>query len=159
MSTLTDRDGHFNFRQLVAGDYTLRVQGKSGYGRTGSLKVRVGLPLTNIRLELQKVYKIKGVVDLSVYAKRGDYLYLHLRDEKTHEGRGTQIDSTTGAFEISSLPPGTYTGEIHCWGPSTSGMKLGYTPVPIVLRDDIEDLKIRPVFANPKAKKKTPSRR
>ena len=155
VTTITDRNGRFDFPTLVAGTYWVHIQGDQGYGRSEKLQVQAGLPVIGVRIDLEQVYTIKGVIDLSVYPQKPDYMYVWFSDDKTRRSRGAQVDSRTGKFEIRGLPKGSYTGAITYW--SSSGdrqYRQGHTPEPIVVDGDRTGIKIRPTFEQPKPPKR-----
>jgi hypothetical protein len=151
VTTFTDEFGRFGFKKVVAGDYHIRVRAASGYGRTPKLVVQGGLPLTDVMLKLQKVYTLKGKVDVSVYPKKVDYMYIQFTG--AGESRGTRVGSETGEFRMTGLPRGEYKVQISCWGSTSADYRTASGGQPVLLNRDIKDLKITPVFKKRKPRK------
>jgi len=149
MHAISDQQGRFEFKQLPAGTFELGVEGASGWGRSKGLAVEGGLTLSDVRIQLEKVFTIRGKVDLSVYPEiaKSDYMYIWFREEKNRGGnRGNRVNSTTGEFTVTGLPRGKYTAQISNWGNANEAYRTGHTTQLLMVDRDLTAITIRPTF-------------
>ena len=147
MKTITDKNGRFEFKQLVVGIYSVSVQGTSGWGQKAGIAVEAGLAQTDVRVQLERVYTIQGKVDLSVYPKteKADYIYIWFNAKNSRGGgnRGSRVSNTTGEFTVSGLPKGTYNAQISRWGSSDTNYRNGHLAQPLTVDRDLKNLQGR----------------
>ena len=62
---------------MPAGVYSISVRGKAGHAVLKKQTVKAGLHLTNVNLNLERVYTVSGKVDMSVYPKTTGRMQVH----------------------------------------------------------------------------------
>lgn len=118
-STRTGQDGAFHFDKLPVGRYQLDVRGNdgNGRGRVENLELAAGQSLSDVRIQLAPVVKVKGRVELAVLgAKKPQWIWIQfMAQSKPGEPNAPYdryVDSTScdrsGDFSTEDLPPGTY---------------------------------------------------
>jgi hypothetical protein len=116
----TDARGEFHFPQVAEGIWTLSARGggeTSGRGELANVDVVAGVPVTGLRIELQKMLTVTGRVELAELKLgkiRWSYLSWNLlgaNDAPEAQGRqtaGSGIDGEKGTFRTNNLPAGRY---------------------------------------------------
>ncbi|MCB9888107.1 MAG: carboxypeptidase regulatory-like domain-containing protein [Planctomycetes bacterium] len=148
----SDANGEFHFQEVATGKYVVKAE-NNGFGRSSQFEVQAGAPTAGVRVELQTVYKVEGSIDLSVYPKQPEYLYIHLQGPVAR-GNYRRIDKD-GKFQLENMPAGSYRMQIYCWSSEIDNkFRNGYAPQKIEVRGDMKDVRIVPVFVNPESKRK-----
>lgn len=140
----TDARGEFHFPQVAEGVWTLSARGNgemSGRGELSNVEVVAGVPVTGLRIELQKMLTVTGRVelaDLKLGKVRWSYLSWNLlqpNDPPEASGRqtgGGGVDSEKGTFRASNLPAGRYRVVLYVNADGEQDREQGEYPCGIV---------------------------
>jgi hypothetical protein len=125
LSTVTDAEGVFAFKQVTAGTWSLNANShgkESTRGRLDGIEVNGGASVEGLRLVLQYSLVVKGRVDLQIFAsKRPRWSWLGFyrvpangaADAVGDYVEGAGIDGDTGNFSSDELAPGVYRVRLH----------------------------------------------
>ncbi|HEU4420741.1 MAG TPA: hypothetical protein VFT55_17515 [Planctomycetota bacterium] len=125
LSTVTDAEGAFTFKQVAAGTWSLNANARgkeSARGRLDGIEVNGGVPVEGLRLELHPSIVVKGRVDLQVFAqKKPQWLWIGFYKVPANapaNAVGDYVDSAglnqkSGEFTSDDLTPGSYRVRLH----------------------------------------------
>ncbi|MBK8974290.1 MAG: carboxypeptidase regulatory-like domain-containing protein [Planctomycetes bacterium] len=144
----TDARGRFVFERIPAGVYSLQVRHQElGRGQVGDVRAGAGFGVTDLRIELSPVFKVRGRIDLSVFGEqKPEWVWMRLEQDGS-EPVWSGIDKDDGSFAADGVSPGTWRIVVmHSGTPVQSGELVGAQPVTVVA-SDVENLTVRLVPA------------
>ena len=114
----TDANGRFAFDEVAAGIYSFSVRSGRGDGDDGlrgereGVEVVGGLPLQNLRIELQAALVVKGRVDLAQFGddkpRRCWLQFERVADDGEGQTHWSGTNRDDGSFSTDDLRPGRY---------------------------------------------------
>ena len=149
----TDDEGHFEFRNVEAGEYVVKAKSKAkGFGETSIINVRAASKTTGLRIQLDPGVKFSGtVVDSAGQAIQGAMVALSIVQENEFAERMANMmpgmmsknDSSAtseedGYFEMINIAPGTY----NLKGSHGSYAPLIYDDIPVTPHQDVTDFRV-----------------
>jgi uncharacterized GH25 family protein len=154
----TDAQGKFHFKRVSEGTWRLEVRsGGDGAGRGAveGVVVAAGMPIENLRIELQKGIVVKGTVALAALGQekpRWVWVAFHRPPAKGDSGDvgeqvdGASIDAESGRFSTGDLGPGRYHVRVHASFGENDYRHYSCDPIEVPAQG-LDDLLLRPVVA------------
>ncbi len=113
----SDKNGQFAFERIPTGSFTFSANNVGdGKGQSEQIVLDGSTPGTGIQIQLSRVYKVKGTVDIKALGEdKPKHMWLNVKstEKGSGEGRGWGGVEDDGTFSVDDLLPGSYKVEIY----------------------------------------------